>query len=155
MLVQDFFFKDISSVGPNTCISYLVKVMARKRRDILPVVDNNNIYLAMIGIDEILNYALPDYYNLLNTVAFMPENDKLLEGLDKINYKPVSLIMKKYPTIKETDTITMTTNLMLKDSLKAVPVIKDKKLIGVVNRIDILSYLVAEKKISHNSGLFC
>lgn len=142
MLVKDIMFRDITSVSEDTDIKYFIKILMRHRRDYLPVVNDTNEYIGMIGIDEVMNAALPNYYQLLNNIAFMPDSNKLAKGLQKVRDQKVQEFLRKVESVRENDTALHTANLMIQKDLKSIAVVRDNKLIGVVNRIDFLSSLI-------------
>ncbi|MFC1477929.1 HPP family protein [Candidatus Margulisiibacteriota bacterium] len=149
MFVKDIMFRDITSVGEDTTIKYLVKLLMRQRRDYLPVVNQNNEYIGMIGVEEIMNAALPNYYQMISNIAFMPDSNKLVKGLYAVRNKTVKEYMHKVPAVSDSDTAINVANLMIQKGLKSIAVLKANKLVGVVNRIDFLSSLL-EKEIDNS-----
>ena len=145
MYVNDILFKDLSSVSPDTNLKYLIKVMMRQRRDILPVVDEDNKYIGMVGVEEVIHAALPNYYQMLNSIAFMPDSNKLLDGLKKVRDKTVQEYIQSVPAVTENDTAVHAANLMIQKNLRSVAVVRDNKLVGVVNRVDFLSSLLEDR----------
>jgi len=144
MYVKDIMFNDITSVGPNTDIKYLIKLLMRQHRDLMPVANQHNEYLGMIGIEDVIYNALPNYYKLISNINFMPpSSDKLIESLQNVKDKIVKDIFRKETfTLNEQDTALHAANLMIKEDLKTIAVIRDKKLVGLVNRADFLSFLI-------------
>ncbi|MFH1428245.1 MAG: CBS domain-containing protein, partial [Candidatus Margulisiibacteriota bacterium] len=120
MFVKDIMFRDITSVSEETTIKYLVKLLMRQRRDYLPVVNQNNEYIGMIGVEEIMNAALPNYYQMISNIAFMPDSNKLLKGLYSIRNNTVKEYMQKVPAVLDTDTAINVANLMIQKALKSI-----------------------------------
>ncbi|MFC1596130.1 HPP family protein [Candidatus Margulisiibacteriota bacterium] len=144
MYVKDIMFRDITSVIEDTTIKYLIKILMRQRRDFLPVVNQNNEYKGMIGVEDVIHAALPNYYQMLNNIAFMPDSNKLVDGLQKVRDKQVKEFMLDTPTVSITDTALHAANIMIQKGLKSIAVIRGQKLVGVVNRVDFLSSLIEQ-----------
>jgi CBS domain-containing protein len=52
----------------------------------------------------------------------------------------------KFISATEEDTNTYVADLMIKNNLQSIPILRNKKLVGVVDRIDFLSSLLVDER---------
>jgi len=142
MLVKNIMFKDISSLADSALVQHAVKTLLRQHRESLPVVNRQNKYLGMLSVADILNAVLPEHYQLLQDLTFVPDSEKLVEELKKVNLQKVKALMRvDLPTLDEADTALHAVNIMISRGIDSIAVVRQGKLAGVVNRIDCLASL--------------
>ena len=147
MKIKKMMFKDISAVDPETPIETLIKLLCRQHRSSIPVVNDENEAVGMIQVEDIIRGSLPTYYNMITNTSFIPDLNQLFNRLKTMKNKKVKDFMQtKFITATEDDSNQYVADLMIKNNLKSVPIIRDKKLVGIVNRIDFLSSLLIEER---------
>ena len=121
--------------------------MIFSRLSCITVVNEYNEYIACISESEIIEACIPAYMKIMDNTAFLPQIDKMSEQLKTILDKPVSEFMdREYPVIKPQDTVIYVADIMNKTSRSILPVVADKRLLGTISRIDLLSIALKEKK---------
>jgi CBS domain-containing protein len=154
-LVKDIMTTDIITVTPATSIMEVTKIFAEKHLNGLPVVDADK---KLVGL--ITEYNLITAESILNLPALEKISKDSQSPLHELEYlsaqvkKTASLtvgdIMEKAPmTLSYDDTFEIALETLIKHHrVNPLPVVdKDKKLVGVVSRYDLLKLL---KLFGHN-----
>jgi len=133
MLVKDWMNKSVFSVSANDSVQQAIKLQKKNTVGILLVYDDGR--LAGIVADMDLKKAIvPDLVPIGKTEAFnMLSNIKVRQ------------IMSPRPlTVTPEHTMDEAAELLLKNKISAAPVVNnDDKVVGVVNRSDILEFLMS------------
>lgn len=145
MLVKEFMIRDITSVMEDTSIEYLIKILYRHRRYTLPIVNENNSIIGTISVEDVLNASLPHYFKSMQNTAFLPDINQFSTKLKEIrDYKITEFMIKDPITVTEEDTITRVADILIKSDLKTIFVVKNNRLSGYINRIDLISSILKE-----------
>ncbi|MFH1665104.1 MAG: PTS sugar transporter subunit IIA [Candidatus Omnitrophota bacterium] len=75
ILARDIARPVINSVKLETSVEDATRMMHLKQADILPVVDENNVYRGEISCLDIFEYGMPDFFKQLNTISFVRHID--------------------------------------------------------------------------------
>ncbi len=136
ILVKDVMTAKAESVGQTMPVEDVIRKMLSKSLKSVPVVDNSGHPVGMITQENLSNHPyLPLRLGLLARL----EPKKVEAYLDKLPLYTAGEIMS-YPviTVRESQTIAETVELMLRYNLKRLPVVNDQgRLSGVIARIDI------------------
>lgn len=147
MKIKEIMYKDISSVDSETPIEILLKILTQHHRSTIPVVNDEYEVIGMVQVEDIIRGSLPSYYNMIQNSSFIPDMNQLFKRLKSMKTKKVKDIMQtKYFSATEEDTNTYVADLMIKNNLQSIPILRNKKLIGVVDRIDFLSSLLIDER---------
>jgi CIC family chloride channel protein len=119
MKVDKLIEKDFKTVHPDDTLGDLVKVIANSKRNIFPVIDDDNNFCGIIFLDNIRN------------IMFKPElyNERTVSGL---MYMPGALVNPEETMEAVARKFQETRNYNL-------PVIQDGKYIGFISRANVFS----------------
>lgn len=148
MKVKDFYIRDITAILEDETVSRVLRILSRQEITGVPVVNEDYKVVGFISENDIIRAALPSYFSLLQTASFIPDLNQFVRNLKKISNKPVSEVMTKPAiTIKESTALLHAADLMIRHSLKVLPVVdEEEKLLGIITRMKILEVVSREEK---------
>jgi CIC family chloride channel protein len=116
--VKKVIDKDLMTIAPDKTLGDLTKLIAKSKRNIFPVVDENDLYLGLIDLDDVReDMFLPEKYS-------EPIASYIMQAKAKVSLnEPMELVMEKF---KNTGYYNL-------------PVIQDGKYIGFVSRANIFN----------------
>ncbi len=138
--VRDYIYKDISSVSENSSLRRVINTMKLHRTSVVPVVNKLCEYQGCISEQGILHAAIPAYMKTMKDTSFMAQLDQITIHLKKILDQKVKEYMnREYPYVSPEDTMSYAADLLYRQKQTILPVVENKKLIGLITRIEILS----------------
>lgn len=154
-LVSNIMNTDVPSVRPSTTLRQLITLMQKTNHHLFPVVDDENIMLGIVNYNDILNIFRPFSRSVSEIVKRMPFVDSVDDEDLNLELSPEmgilivvdDIINKHFITINETTTVKEARRLMRLHKLEMLPVVSDKKLVGVISTLDILVYVFKEHEI--------
>lgn len=133
MPVQNWMTTDVVSVGPDTSLLKVGKLMKDHHIRRIPVVDDNGQVVGIIS-DRDVRDASPSKATTLD----MYEMHYLLAEL-----KAKNIMTAKPITVKPTDTVEQAALIMLDNKVGGMPVVDDNgKLVGIISDHDVFKALV-------------
>ena len=133
MPVQNWMTTDVVSVGPDTSLLKVGKLMKDHHIRRIPVVDENGQVVGIIS-DRDVRDASPSKATTLD----MYEMHYLLAEL-----KAKNIMTAKPITVKPTDTVEQAALIMLDNKVGGLPVVNDSgKLVGIISDHDVFKALV-------------
>ncbi len=106
----------------------------------MPVVDDQHSLIGIVSVSDIVKTFLPDFVPLVD-IDFIKDYGTLdfsAEDVKKIATMTVSEIMtKKVYTVDEECSLVRALSMLKKHNVKALPVVRNSKLIGIVSNVDI------------------
>ena len=133
MPVQNWMTTDVVSVGPDTSLLKVGKLMKDHHIRLIPVVDDNGQVVGIIS-DRDVRDASPSKATTLD----MYEMHYLLAEL-----KAKNIMTAKPITVKPTDTVEQAALIMLDNKVGGLPVVDDNgKLVGIISDHDVFKALV-------------
>ena len=133
MPVQNWMTTDVVSVGPDTSLLKVGKLMKDHHIRRIPVVDDNGQVVGIIS-DRDVRDASPSKATTLD----MYEMHYLLAEL-----KAKNIMTAKPITVKPTDTVEQAALIMLDNKVGGLPVVDDSgKLVGIISDHDVFKALV-------------
>lgn len=137
--VKEYILKDISSVNENSTLRRVIRTMRFQRLSVLPVVNSLGEYVGCITEQAIMDAAIPNYMKSIYNTSFMANLDQITSHLQGIlDEKAASLIDEKYPWVTPSDSMSYAADLLYRSKGTILPVVEDKKLIGLISSIEIL-----------------
>ncbi|KKP37286.1 hypothetical protein A2483_02185 [Candidatus Peregrinibacteria bacterium RIFOXYC2_FULL_33_13] len=142
--------KNPLTVYDNETIEQTIKLMDKKKITSMPVINKNKNFLGLITEDDLalheLNPHAPAAMTILGSVIYLEDTNEFNTGLKKIlAYKTKDIMNKDIITLKENSTLFEIITIMHEQNQKSIPVLKGKKLIGIISRTNVLHALA--KKI--------
>lgn len=143
MLAKDIMTAKIISVGPDTTVNEIARILHEKKISAVPVVNENAELLGIVTEEDlILKVAkphIPLHIELLGGIFYFEKPQTINDELKKLMGRTASEIMtKKVVTVGEETPVEDIAALMLEEQVNWIPVVKGKTLAGVITRLDIL-----------------
>jgi CBS-domain-containing membrane protein len=140
MSVTTCMKRNVISIQPTTSIREAAILIVKKHIGLLPVVDNDNKPIGVIGMRDLLKLEMPDFINFVADVDFVHDFGAVedIRPSAATLKKSVKSIMRPVLTVDEDCGLLRAYSLMLQQHLHDIPVIsKDGKLVGITSRVDI------------------
>jgi CBS domain-containing protein len=119
---KDIMTKNVVTIKPSTSVIEAIDLLLQNQISGLPVVDEEMNLIGVVSEKDLLNIMFEDDMNV---------ND------------PVSRYMtKKVVSFREEDDVVKICEFFLKKNYRRVPIVKDKKLSGIISRRDMLRLIL-------------
>jgi len=140
LTIADVMSRNPWTINHNATLKELADLMAEHKINFVPVVDDKGCLVGEINILAYLKTGVPDYLLLMNNLHFLRNFDALNHITDHEDSILVKSLMKParevtYPT----SSIIKVVFKMIQLNLKRITVIDQKKVVGVVTAMDILT----------------
>lgn len=153
--VSDLMNMNALTVLPSTTLKDLISLMQKTRQHIFPVLADDATLLGVVNYNDILNIFRPFSKSVSEIVKRMPFVDSIDDEDLNLELSPEmgvlilvdDIINKNFVSIKETSTIKEARRLMRIHKLEMLPVVRDKRFLGVISTLDILVYVFKEHDI--------
>lgn len=144
MKVKDIMTRDMTSIDQDATIKDLIYLLEQSELSGVPIVDDEGIVVGFISERDVIEAALPDYFEMLRTAFYIPDINQLSQRLEEIGLEPVSRYMiEDVVSVGEEEEDLHVADLIIRNHLHRVPVVdKDGMLTGIVRRIDLLGALL-------------
>jgi len=140
MNISDCMKRNVISIPEASTVREAAAIVTKKHIGLLPVVDEENKIIGVVGLRDLLDLELPDFVRFVADVDFVhdfgaAENtrppEEILDG-------PITILMKDAITVEEECGLLRAYALILQHGLHDMPVVsKDGELVGVASRVDI------------------
>jgi CBS domain-containing protein len=135
--------RDVTSVLPSCKLVDLMGILSRHKITGLPVVNNNQEITGFITLHDIIRATLPNYLEIINSDFILSEFIQLSKSLKEYSQHPIEEFMRKnIVTIDEDDNEVLAADLLIKNEIQMLPVLRDGKLVGIVTLTDICRVLM-------------
>ncbi|MFQ5713623.1 MAG: CBS domain-containing protein [Candidatus Scalinduaceae bacterium] len=132
--------KNIITAKETMGIKEAASLLTKHRISSVPVVDDQGSLIGIVSISDIVKTFLPDFVPLVD-IDFVKDYGSLdfsAEDVKKIAAMTVSGIMtRKVYTVDEECSLVRALSMIKKHNVKALPVVRNGKLIGIVSSVDI------------------
>jgi CBS-domain-containing membrane protein len=132
--------RNVVSVHAKTTIREAAAILAKKHIGVLPIVDDDEKFIGVVGLRDMLTLELPDFVSFIADVDFVHDFGAVEEthpSATTLN-KTVKTLMKPTITVEEDCGLLRAYALMLQHNLHDMPVVsKEGKLVGITSRVDI------------------
>ena len=153
--VASIMRRDAPTVKPSTTLQQLIEFMRKTNHYMLPVVDDDNNLLGIVNYRGILNIFRPFSRSVSEIVERMPFVEKNDDEDLNLQLSPEmgalilvdDIVNTNYVSIQQEKTIREARRLMRLHNIETIPVVSDKKLVGVLSLLDILVYIFKEHDI--------
>jgi CBS-domain-containing membrane protein len=132
--------RDVVSVDADTNINEAMHIFIKKHIGTLPVVDEDNKPVGVIGMRDLLNLEMPTFLDFVEDVDFVHDFGAVedLHPSAATLKKSVKSIMRPVSTVDDDCGLLRAYSLMLQQNLHDIPVVsKDGRLVGIASRVDI------------------
>ncbi|MCI2430394.1 CBS domain-containing protein [Candidatus Acetothermia bacterium] len=144
MKVKEIMTRDLTAVEPGITVKELILLFERSGLTSVPVVDEEGRILGIVSERDIIEGAMPGYFELLYGTAFFADMNRFSQKLREIENDRIEFYMTSDAIKIEEDEDDLTAaDLLIRKNLKALPVVnRDGILVGMLRRIDLLKDLL-------------
>ncbi len=148
MKISKILTKDVVTIGPDTTVQEVARLMIKHELVGIPVVENDKLLGIVTEGDLIMKKAhlhLPAYIQLLDSFLYLNNTEEVEKDLQKIlSVKAKDIMTKDSITVELDSTVEELANIMHENHANPIPVIDNGKLVGIVSRSDLVA-LIAEQ----------
>ena len=143
--VKDFMTRDLTSVTEDTPLIEVAEILSLRALSGIPVVNQKNEVTGYISEKDIISSIFPEQVKLENPdVIGLGNLSHIVKKLNRVGQAKVKDYMTPANCVKEETPATDIAEIMLHKDLKRVPVIRNKKLVGMVDRSSLSRILLEE-----------
>jgi CBS domain-containing protein len=148
MTVKEIMTKDVISVSPDTPVREVILLLLKHHFSGVPVVDSKKDLVGIITeFDLLFRAKLPALKILLEKEAVFCDPKPIIHKYRKIGGSLAKHVMTEKPvTISEEETMENLVDLMIEKKVNPIPVVRGKKLVGIISRSDVMRYLMEEER---------
>lgn len=148
---KDIMIKDVISLSPDTEITKAVEILLNNHFNGVPVIDEKGLLIGVLCQSDLIfqkrEIPFPPIFTILDGIIPLSSSKKLEKEFQKISATRVEHAMVTKPVSVQPDTpINEIASLMVEKHFHTIPVVEEKKLVGIIGKEDILRVLMAEKK---------
>jgi CBS domain-containing protein len=145
MQAKDVMTKDVLTVGPDTQVSEIAKLLLSRRISAVPVVDAKGALRGIVSEGDLLRRAETGTERHRSWwLELMVENRELAHEFVKSHGATAKDVMTpSVITASENTELAEIASLLERNRIKRVPIVRDGKLIGIVSRSNLLQALAA------------
>lgn len=147
MKISEIMTKKVYTIYPDSSVKEAARLMFKHGFTGLPVINKKNQLVGIITESDLIKQKakidLPLYIQFLDSILYLENpSKKIEEEIRKIlGTKVADLMTKKVITVTPDTEVSDLATLMLDKHINPVPVIKGKKLVGIVSRADLIKLL--------------
>jgi CBS domain-containing protein len=147
--VKDFITRDLTSVTEDTPLKEVAELLSIRELIGIPVVNKKNEVTGWISETDIITSIFPEKVKIENPdVIHLMNISQVVKKLTQVGQAMVRDYMIKDVYFVEEDTpASNVVELMLHKDFKRVPVVRNKRLVGVVDRSSLSRILLEEGSI--------
>jgi len=141
--IKDIMIRDVTSVLANCKLIDLIEILSRHKITGVPVVNHNQEVIGFISQHDIIKATLPNYLGIINSGSILSEFIQLSKNLKEYSQHPIEEFMKKnVVTIDVDDNEVLAADLLIRNKIQRLPVVRTGKLVGIVTLTDICRVLI-------------
>lgn len=148
MLIRDIMERNVHCVKEDMSIKDVALLLSKTGVSGVPVVDDDERVIGMVTEADLLQKEkeprLPSYIDILGSIIYIEGVKRYERELKKLVATNVGEIMTRdVRYVYEEDPSETVAEIMVEDNINRVPVVdKDKKLVGIISRHDMLKLLL-------------
>jgi CBS domain-containing protein len=141
MKVKELMTRDLTAAELTMTVRELIELFYRSGLSSVPVVNEEGRIVGIISERDIIEGALPGYFEVLYGITDM---NHLSQKLREIENDRIEFYMTpEVVTVEEDEDDLVAADLMIRKNVKSLPVVnKDGIFVGVLRRIDLLKDLL-------------
>lgn len=147
--VEDFITRDLTSVTEDTPLKEVAELLSLRELIGIPVVNRENEVTGWISETDIIASIFPEKVQIENPdVIYFMNLSQVVKKLTQVGQAMVSdYMIRNVYRVKEDTPASDVVELMLHKDFKRVPVVRNKRLVGVVDRSSLSRILLEEGSI--------
>ena len=131
---------NVVSVPKHYSIREAAAVLVKSHIGLLPIVDEHNALIGVVGLRDLLSLELPDFVNFVKDLDFVHDFGAVesTRPLAAVLDQSIQILMKPPITVSEDSGLLRVYALMLQHNLHDMPVLSENgKLVGIASRVDV------------------
>ncbi len=145
MKVKNVMIKKVLTVKVGQTLMEAAKILVKNKISGAPVVDKKGNLVGMLSEKDLFRALYPDLNDILRDVGLWLGKEKIKNRVAaKSKIKIEHLMTKKVVAVGENDEALGAGSKMLTAKIHRLPVVKSKKIVGIVSRRDIFRNLLKE-----------
>ena len=147
--IKDIMQTDVYSVPYKATVKEVLELMVEKEVSGVPITDDENFVIGFISDGDIMKFIAKQDPRIIDMTSFITvwydteTFEKKLDDLMSLNV--MELATTKVVSVDEDFEIDEVAKILGKKKIKKVPVLRDGRLVGVVNRSHIIRYIVSNR----------
>jgi len=140
MKVKECMKTRVFSIPATETIREAAAIFVAHHIGLLPVVDENNRLIGVVGLRDLLKLELPDFVSLVPDVDFVHDFGAVETTRPSVKElgRPVTTLMREAVSVVEDCGLLRAYALMLQHDVHDLPVVSaDGRLVGIASRVDI------------------
>ncbi|MGM0397053.1 MAG: CBS domain-containing protein [Bacillota bacterium] len=152
MYIRDIMTKEVITVTVDDNVEKCASLLIKHNLSGLPVLDEDGKLVGIVTEGDLIRRASrikgPAVLEVLGGLIYLDSPRKFMDELkNAMGQKAGDVMTKKVITIGPDQTIEEGATLLVEKNIKRLPVLdKEGKLVGIVSRRDIMSYLFPEQQ---------
>lgn len=146
MLAKEIMTKEVITVGPDTPVPEIARILAANNISGVPVVDDNGKVIGIVSEADLLikheKTKVP--YRLALFGLWVVPDEAIAEAYKSARRDTTAadVMTRNVITFNEEDEVDKIAEVMVRKKINRVPILSDGKLVGIVSRGDILRAIV-------------
>jgi len=157
MKARDIMVRNVITVGPKTSVREVANILLRKQISALPVVDEHRKLIGIISEGDLVRRAEleTDYRRSWWLEIFARKsNEALAVEYRKSHARRVKDVMsRKVITATPSTSLRDIAALLEKNRIKRVPIVANRKVVGIVSRANLIQALASLRKETEQSTI--
>ncbi len=157
MKARDIMVRNVITVGPKTSVREVANILLRKQISALPVVDEHRKLIGIISEGDLVRRAEleTDYRRSWWLEIFARKtNETLAVEYRKSHARRVKDVMsRKVITATPSTSLRDIAALLEKNRIKRVPIVANRKVVGIVSRANLIQALASLRKETEQSTI--
>jgi CBS domain-containing protein len=147
-IVKEIMTKDVITVSPHTSVREVVSLLLQHHFSGIPVVSENNELVGIVTEADLLyRIKLPAIKILLEKEEVYCDPKPIIHKYRKIGGQTAQDVMSSNPVvISEEENIESAVDQMIHHKVNPIPVIRSKKLVGIISRSDIMQFILKQER---------
>ena len=146
MKISQCMKRNVISIRETASVREAAAVFAKEHVGLLPIVDEQNKPVGVIGLQDLISLELPDFIRFVADVDFVHDFgavENTRPDADVLD-QSITFLMKPAITVHADSGLLRTYALMLQHQLHDIPVVSsDAQLVGMASRVDIGTAIVS------------
>jgi CBS domain-containing protein len=146
MKIRDCMKRNVVSISERCTIRQAAAVFVKEHVGLLPIIDEHNKLVGVVGLRDLLSLELPDFVNFVTDLDFVHDFGAVetTRPSGDVLDRSIKTLMKPPITVSEDSGLLRSYALMLQHNLHDMPVVSaDGKLVGMASRVDIGTAIVS------------
>ncbi|MCX7792950.1 MAG: CBS domain-containing protein [Thermodesulfovibrionales bacterium] len=147
---KDIMTRNVITVKPETSIEELARILIENKISGAPVVDDSGNLVGIVTENDLINQNkrlhIPTVIRLFDAFIMLERPKKIEEEIKRITATRVwDICTKNVMTVNEDATIQEIATLMSEKKIHLIPVMRDKKVIGIIGKADIIKAMTKQE----------